>query len=150
MWSHWPRHGVADRPAAYDRDMATYGAAPDDGGLQGLFEVSPDRPVHTSAAAEAGFVLGLVALVASPFSMLHALSLGGAAAAALFGLVGVATTSRPNVAGRLLAPVGLALAFAVLALVGVRYLGVDTAFGDALVPTLRGWLETLNGVLPRP
>lgn len=130
--------------------MATYGAAPDDGGLQGLFEVSPDRPVHTSAAAETGFVLGLVSLVAAPFSMLHALALGGAVAAAVFGLVGVATTSRPNVAGRLLAPVGLGLALTALALVGLRYLGVDTAFGDGLVPTIRAWLESLNGALPRP
>lgn len=130
--------------------MATYGAAPEDGGLQELFEASPDRAVHTSAAAESSFLLGLVALLAAPFSMLHALSLGTAAAGALFGLVGVATTSRPNVAGRLLAPVGLALALAALALVGLRYLGVDTAVGDALVPTLRGWLEGLNAVLPRP
>lgn len=130
--------------------MATYGAAPEDGGLQGLFEASPDHGVHTSAAAETAFVLGLVALMAMPFSVMHALSLATGLLGAVFGFVGMASTSRPNVAGRALAPLGLFLGCAAMAVVGVRYLGVDTAFGDELLPTLRDWLESLNARLPRP
>ena len=130
--------------------MATYGAAPDGGGLQELFEASPDRPVHTSAAAETAFLVGLFALFAAPFSVMHAVSLATGVLGLVFGLVGVATTSRPNVAGRVLVPVGLFFAFAALVLVGLRYLGVDTAFGDGLVPTIREWLDALNSRLPLP
>lgn len=130
--------------------MATYGAAPDDGSLQELFESSPDREVHTSAAAETSLLVGLVASLAAPFSVTHGLTLVTGILAAVFGLVGVATTSRPNVAGRVLAPAGLFLAFVALAMVGMRYLGVDTAFGDGLVPTLRDWLDSLNSRLPLP
>jgi len=130
--------------------MATYGAAPEDGSIQELFEASPDREVHTSAAAEISFLSGLVAVLAAPFSVTHGLSLAAGLLAALFGVIGVATTSRPNVAGRLLAPLGLFLAFVALAAFGMRYLGVDTAFGDGLVPTIREWLDTLNSRLPLP
>lgn len=128
--------------------MATYGAAPDDGSLQELFEASPDREVHTSAAAEVAFVVGLVSIGAAPFSVTHGLSLAAGVLAAVVGLVGVATTSRPNVAGRMLAPVGLFFALTALVLAGMRYLGVDTAFGDGLVPTPRGWLDSLNSWMP--
>jgi hypothetical protein len=37
-----------------------------------------------------------------------------------------------------------------LTVVGLRYAGLDTAFGDALVPTFLSWLETLNGWIPTP
>lgn len=128
----------------------THGAAPDDGGLPALFDSSPDRGVHTSAAAGIGFLLGLVSLVAAPFAVMHAFTLVVAGAAALLSLAGVVTTSRPDVGGRALAPLGLALAVTAGVLVGLRYLGVDTAFGDPLVPTIAGWLDSLNSLLPRP
>jgi hypothetical protein len=130
--------------------MATYGAAPDDGSLQELFEASPDREVHTSAAAETSFLVGLVAVLAAPFSVMHGLTLTTGVLAAVFSVIGVISTSRPNVAGRLLAPVGLFFAVIALALVGMRYLGVDTAFGDGLIPTIREWLDSLNSRLPLP
>lgn len=130
--------------------MATYGAAPEDGGLQELFTASPDPEVHTSAAAETAFLIGLVALVSAPFSVMRGMSLATAAVAALCGLAGVATTRRPNVAGRMLAPAGLFFAIIALVLVGLRYLNVDTAFGDELVPTLHNWLDSLNSRLPLP
>jgi hypothetical protein len=130
--------------------MASYGAAPEDGGLQELFTASPDRAVRTSAAAETAFLIGLVALVSAPFSVMRGLSLATATVGALCGLVGVATTSRPNVAGSMLAPAGLFFAIIALVLVGLRYLNVDTAFGDELVPTLHSWLDSLNSRLSLP
>src|SRR6202171_578994 len=36
-----------------------------------LFEGSPDLEVHTSAAAETALLLGLVAIIAAPFSVMH-------------------------------------------------------------------------------
>jgi hypothetical protein len=130
--------------------MATYGAAPDDGGLQGLLEASPDRPVHTSVFVEAAFLVGLVALLAAPFSVTHGLSFATGVVGFLCGFVGVVTTNNPRVAGRVLAPAGAFFASVALLLIGVRYLGVDTAFGDGLVPTLRDWLDSLNAWLPLP
>ena len=130
--------------------MATFGATPEDGGLQGLLAASPDRGVHTSAAAEIGFVLGLVALAAALFSGTYALSLAAGTLGFVFGIVGLASTSRPDVAGQALAPLGLLLGCVAMVLVGLRYLGVDTAFGDDLVPTLEGWMESLNSRVPRP
>jgi len=129
---------------------ATYGAAPDDDGLPALFDGSPEVTAHTSAAAEIAFLLGLVAMAAAPFAVMHVVALGSAAVGALLALVGVAATSRPNVSGRVLAPLGLAFAVAALGLVGLRYLGLDTAFGDPLLPTIGGWLESLNSRFPRP
>lgn len=136
--------------ATYDWDMATYGASPEDGGLQQLLAASPDRPAHTSATAEAAFLFGLVALASAPFSVMRGLAFAAAAIGALCGLAGLAATSRPNVAGRLLAPAGLFLSVTTLILVGLRYLNVDTAVGDSMVPALHGWLESLNSWLPLP
>lgn len=130
--------------------MATYGAAPEGGGLQELFEASPDREVHTSAAAETAFLFGLVALLASPFSVTHGLSAASGIVGAAFGVIGMATTSRPNVAGRMLTAAGLFFSLTALVLVSLRYVGVDTAFGDGLVPTLRSWMDSLNSWLPLP
>jgi hypothetical protein len=130
--------------------MSAYPFPSEDDGLSALFDASPDRPVHTSAAAEISFVLGLVALVAAPFSLMVAASLGIAAIGFVLGVVGVATTSRPGVAGRVLAPLGLFLSFIALTMVGLRYAGLHTAFGDDLVPTLLSWLEALNGWIPTP
>lgn len=130
--------------------MTAFGAAPEEGGLDALFESSPDLDVHTSAAAETSFLLGLVAAAAAPFSVMHAAALVAGAAAFVLGFVGVAMTSHPNVAGKALAPAGLGLALLALLTVGLRYTGLDTAYGDEALPALRSWLEALNGSLPRP
>jgi hypothetical protein len=131
--------------------VATYGAAPDEeGGLQALFENSPDPGVHTSAAAELGFLLGLVALAAAPFSMTLGLALAVATVAAATSLIGVVATSNPYVAGRALAPAGLVFGLVALALVGLRYVGLDTAFGDDLLPAIGNWLDQLNTRLGTP
>jgi hypothetical protein len=124
--------------------MATYGVAPDDGGIDALLDSSPAPDVHTSAAAETSFLLALVALAAAPFSLTHAVVLVAGVAALVLGTVGVVTTSNPYVAGRGLVPGGMALAFVALLVVGLRYAGLDTAVGDAWLPTLRDWLERLN------
>lgn len=129
--------------------MATGGVASDGDSLRALFEASPDPHVHTSAGAEFGLLLGLFALLAAPFSVMQALSLSMAGLAILLALLGVVATSRPNVAGGALAPLGLACSFVALAVVGLRYLGLDTAFGDDLVPILHEWLTALNSRLPR-
>jgi hypothetical protein len=130
--------------------MSAHSFPTEDDGLSGLLDASPDRPIHTSAAAELAFVLGLVSLLAVPFSLMHAASLVTAGLGAILGIVGMATTSRPDVAGRVLAPLGLFFSLTVLALVGLRYLGLETAFGDALAPTFLSWLEALNGWFPNP
>ena len=46
--------------------------------------------------------------------------------------------------------IGLVLSLATPTLVGLRYLGIDTAVGDAAVPTLADWLAALNNLLPTP
>lgn len=127
--------------------MAAGGISSQGDDLTGLFEASPDPRVHTSAAAELGFLLGLFAVLAAPFSVMHALALAAGVLGLALGLVGLATTSRPNVAGGALTPFALGFAFAAVILVGLRYLGVDTAFGDELLPTLGAWLQTLNAQL---
>ncbi len=127
-----------------------YPATPEENGLKSLLESASDPGVHTSAAAELAFVLGLVALAAMPFSVMHAVALGTGALGAVFGFIGMASSSRPYVAGSALAPLGLFTGFAVIVVVGMRYLGVETAFGDDLVPTLADWMDDLNSRLPRP
>jgi hypothetical protein len=130
--------------------MATYGAAPEEGGLQELIEASPERAAHTSVAAELAFLFGLIALFSAPFSVMHAVTFAAAVLALVFGIAGLATTSRPHVAGRALAPAAIFFAFAALVLVGLRYLNVDTAFGDEFLPELREWLDSFNSWLPLP
>jgi hypothetical protein len=130
--------------------MATFGVNPDDGGLQGLMEASPDRGVHTSAAAEIAFLLGLIAVASSLFSLTYAMALAAGVLGLVSGVVGLASTSRPYVAGQALAPLGLVLGCLAIVLVGLRYLGVDTAVGEDLLPTLQGWLESLNARVPGP
>lgn len=106
--------------------------------------------MHTSAAAEIAFVLGLVALASSPFSVMVGLSLATGAISLVFGIVGMARTSRPDVAGQALVPLGMLFGGVAMVLVGLRYLGVDTAFGDDLLPTLQVWMESLNSRVPGP
>lgn len=122
----------------------------DEDRLGALFESSPARPAHTSAAAETAFLAGLVALVAAPFSLMTAMCLGLSVLALVTSVVGLARSSRPLVAGSLLASVGLVISLATLALLGLRYLGIDTSVGDSAVPTLVAWLAALNDLLPSP
>ena len=123
-------------------------ALSDDAALGVLFASSPSLPVHTSAAAEVGFVAGLLALLTVPFSLTMALSCGLAAIALVTSIIGLARASRPIVAGGLLASLGLVLALAAGGLVALRYIGIDTAVGDGAVPTLADWLRTLNDLMP--
>ncbi len=125
------------------------GEAPQDDPLGELFVRSPALPAHTSAAAEVGFLAGLVAVVAVPFSLMTAVCVGLAAVALVTSVLGLARASRPLVAGGLLASIGLVLSLVTFALVGLRYLGIDTAVGDSTVPTIADWLRTLNDLLPR-
>lgn len=118
--------------------------------LGGLFETSPARVVRTSAAAEVGFLAGLVALLAAPFSLMLAVSLGLGVLGLVSSVVGLAKASRRGVAGSLLASIGMVISLVALALVGLRYLGIDTAVGDGTVPTLVDWLTSLNDLLPQP
>jgi hypothetical protein len=115
-----------------------------------LFEASPAYDVQTSAAAETGFVLGLLAAVTVPFSLTMALSVVLGGVALVSSIVGLARASKPRFTGGVLASLGLVLALLSLALVGLRYLGLDTAVGDDFVPTMRDWMTSLNGLLPTP
>jgi hypothetical protein len=117
---------------------------PDDVGVDALLDSSPEPGVHTSAAAEMAFLMGLIAVFSAPFSLTTGVSVGTGAAALLLGVVGMVTTSKKYVAGKALVPLSLVLAVAGIALVGLRYLGIDTAFGDAWVPAITDWLDALN------
>jgi len=123
---------------------------PDEDALGALFESSPARVVHTSAAAEIAFLCGLVAILAVPFSLMAAVCVGLSAVGLVTSIVGLARASKPAVAGGLLASIGLVLSLGTLTLVGLRYLGIDTAVGDAAVPMLADWLAALNSLLPTP
>jgi hypothetical protein len=120
------------------------------GELGTLFDRSPARAVQTSGAAVTAFVLALAAILAVPFSLWMTFSAGLAAVALVASIIGLARASRPDVAGGLLASLGLVLALGTLALVGLRYLGIDTAFGDGSEATIRDGLDWLNGLLPKP
>lgn len=114
------------------------------GGLGGLFDASSATDVHTSGWALTSFVTGLAAVLTASFSLTSGLALSLGLLGAVLGLAGVAATSRPDVAGGALAPVGLGLGLVAVSLVGLRYLGVDNAFGDTLLPTLQDLMERLN------
>jgi hypothetical protein len=118
--------------------------------LSVLFDRSPARHVQTSAAAEAAFLCALVALVTAPFSLTMAVCVGLATVGLVLGVLGMARASRPDAAGGLLAALGVVLSLVTLAVVGLRYAGLDTAFGDGLVPALADGLRALNDLLPRP
>ena len=142
MTTHHLEPGVPSSPAAE--------RAPDDDALGALFESSPARVVHTSAAAEIAFVAGLLAVLAVPFSLMAAVCVGLSALGLVTSIFGLAKASKPAVSGGLLASIGLVLSLGTLTLVGLRYLGIDTAVGDAAVPTLADWLAALNSLLPSP
>lgn len=120
-----------------------------DTGLQAFFDDAIPQ-ARTSAAAEIALVCGLGSLVAVPFSILFgpAVALGLMAVGA--GFVGLITTTRPDVAGSALTGFGLSFGLVALALIGLRYLGLDTAVGDDLVPWLGDWLRDSNSRLPQP
>jgi hypothetical protein len=146
-------HSRDDSPQPGSEPGPWLGTAADEdssGALGSLFDSSPARSVQTSGAAVTGFVLGLLAAATVPFSLTLAASTGMAAVALIASIVGMARASRPTVSGGLLASVGLVLALATLALFGLRYIGLDIAFGDGFVPTLHDGLDWLNGLLPQP
>lgn len=131
--------------------MAVWHRTPfENSGLAELFDASPDVGAHTSIAAEAALLLGVASLLAAPFSVMFAVSLGLAVLGLVCGMVGLATTSRRGVTGSALAPVGLVTSLVALALLGLRYLGVDTAVGDRFASDLQAALEVLNSLLPQP
>lgn len=141
---------LAPGPASEGNSRSIKESAGDRGALGTLFDASPAPEVATSAAAETAFVAGLLAVLAVPFALSMALSLALACVALVTSVIGLARASRPHVAGGLLASLGLVLAIASFAVVGLRYAGIDTAFGDDLVPHLRDWMTSLDGLLPTP
>ena len=103
-----------------------------------------------SVAAESAFLLGLAALLTAPFSALFAVTVVLALAATGLGIIGMITTRDPDLAGSALAPLGMMIGLVAAGLVGLRYLGLDTAFGDDFAPWFWQTLQTLNGHLPQP
>jgi hypothetical protein len=131
--------------------MATYGHSPrGEVGLQELIEASPAPRARMSAAAETALVCGLGAVLTATFSILFGVSLVFGALAVLTGLVGLISTHRPDVAGSALNVLGLLLGLLAIAVIGVRYLGIDTAIGDPLIPWLTDQLHHWNTKLPQP
>ncbi|MFI7062382.1 hypothetical protein ACIBL3_15470 [Kribbella sp. NPDC050124] len=131
--------------------MATYGHSPrGDVGLQELIDTSPAPRARMSVAAETALVCGLGAVLTATFSIMFGVSLVFGALAVLTGLVGLVSTHRPDVAGSALNVLGLFLGLLALAAVGIRYLGIDTAVGDPLIPWLTDQLHHWNTKLPQP
>lgn len=124
--------------------MATQDGPVVTGGLGALFDASAATEVHTSGWALTSFLAGLGAIVAALFSLTSGLALCLGLLGAVLAVVGLAVTSNPDVAGGALAPLGLCLSLVAVLVVGLRYLGVDSAVGDALVPALQDLLEGLN------
>lgn len=119
-------------------------------GLQELIDASPAPRARMSAAAEIALVCGLGAVLTATFSILFGVSLVLGAFAVLTGLVGLVSTHRPDMAGSALNVLGLLLGLLALATVGLRYLGIDTAVGDPLLPWLTDQLHHWNTKLPQP
>ena len=130
--------------------MATYGHSPSDVGLQELLEESPAPRARMSVAAETALMCGLGAVLTATFSILFGVSLVFGALAVLAGLIGLVSTHRADVAGSGLNVLGLLLGLLAVAVVGVRYLGIDTAVGDPLIPWLTDQLHHWNTKLPQP
>ena len=121
-----------------------------DVGLQALMDSSPAPRARMSVAAEMALVCGLGAMLTATFSILFGVTLALGALAVLSSLVGLISTHRPDVAGSALNVLGLALGLLALALVGLRYLGIDTAVGDPILPWLADQLHHWNAKLPQP
>ena len=120
------------------------------GDLGDLFDRSPVDPAHTAPAAEIAFVLGLVALGTAPFTLTYGLCAMVAGLCVVTSVVGLAQASRSGAAGTILAATGLVFSLAALTLLGLRFTGLDTAFGDAWVPQLRSALQSLTDLVPTP
>ncbi|GAA1563469.1 hypothetical protein GCM10009789_15700 [Kribbella sancticallisti] len=130
--------------------MATYGGDSSGQGLQALIDSSPAPRAHTSVAAETALVCGLGAVLTAPFSILFGVAAVLGTVAVLSGMIGLITTHRPDVAGSALTAFGACLGGFAIALIGVRYLGLDSAFGDQLVPWVADQLQHWNTKLPQP
>ena len=130
--------------------MATYSGSQSEVGLDALIESSPASRVRMSMAAESALVCGLGAVLTATFSILFGVALALSALALVTGLVGLITTRRPEVAGSALNVLGLLLALLALALIGVRYLGIDTTVGDPVLPWIADQLHHWNAKLPQP
>lgn len=130
--------------------MATYSGSQGEVGLDALIESSPASRVRMSMAAEAALICGLGAALTATFSILFGVALALGALAMLAGMVGLVTTRSPEVAGSALNVLGLLLALVAVALVGVRYVGIDTTVGDPLLPWLADQLHHWNAKLPQP
>jgi hypothetical protein len=130
--------------------MAMFGRPAEDVGLGTLMAGSPESRAHMSVAAEASFLLGLAAVLSAGFSVLFAVTLAVAAAALGCGVVGMITTRDPETAGSALSAVGLFAGLLAAALVGLRYLGLDTAYADDFGPWVWDQLQRLNASLPQP
>jgi hypothetical protein len=122
----------------------------DESALRALFESSPARDVRTSAAAVVAFLAGLTAMLTVPFSLMLVVCLALSAVALVASVCGLARASRPDVAGGVLASLGLVLCIATFGVVALRYAGIDTAVGDPVVSTLTDWLTALNTTVPAP
>ena len=130
--------------------MTTQDLGRADGDLGELFDRSPVDPAHTAPAAEVAFVLGLVSLALAPFTLTYGLCVMLAGLCVVTAVVGLAQASRPGAAGSSLAAAGLVLSLAALAIVGLRFAGLDTTFGDSLVPHLHSGLQSLDDLVPTP
>jgi hypothetical protein len=131
--------------------MATIGGPrAGDVGLQDLLDSSPESRAHTSVAAESALLTGLGATLTAPFTILYGLSAALAIVAVLCGLVALVTTRRPDMAGSALGAFGLCLGLFAIALLAVRFAGVDTAVGDSVLPWFASLLERANAYLPQP
>ena len=96
------------------------------------------------------FVAGLAALLAVPFTLMLVVCLGLSAVGLVTSVIGLARASRPDVAGGVLASLGLVLCIGTIALVALRYAGIDTTVGDPVVSALTDWLSALNTLVPTP
>ncbi|WP_328993203.1 hypothetical protein OG394_02740 [Kribbella sp. NBC_01245] len=130
--------------------MATYSGSQSEVGLDALIESSPASRVRMSMAAETALVCGLGAVLTATFSILFSLAVALSALALVAGLVGLITTRTPEIAGSALNVLGLLLALLALALIGVRFLGIDTTVGDPLLPGIADQLHHWNAKLPQP
>jgi hypothetical protein len=130
--------------------MASLGGPADEVGLSTLMASSPESRAHMSAAAEAAFLLGVGALVTAGFSSLLVVTIACASVAVVCGVVGMITTRDRDTAGSALSAIGLFAGLTGAALVALRYLGLDTAYGDAAAPWLWEQLQWLNSRLPQP
>jgi hypothetical protein len=139
---------TSSRP--YDLAMTTQDVRRIEADLGELFERSPADGAHTASAAAISLVLGLVAMVTVPFTVTYGLSVMVAGLCVVTSVVGLAQASRHGVAGTVLAASGLVLSLTALALVGLRFVGLDTAFGDGILPDLRSVLDALTALVPSP